>query len=81
MGVITFVHKELLPCLEPIPLKALGLGEEQVKLCTGRVMVTAAQKETKGREGQTVSKMQYFINTYQHTADHPYKQQRLLQAI
>mmetsp|Transcript_18188 Transcript_18188/g.36743 ORF Transcript_18188/g.36743 Transcript_18188/m.36743 type:complete len:389 (-) Transcript_18188:1210-2376(-) len=72
-GVMTLIHKELMPCLEPIPLDKMGLGEDQRKLCAGRIVVTGAQKEDKS--------MQYYVNVYQYTSQHPEKQRRLLRAL
>eukprot|EP00961_Rhodomonas_salina_P102572 1379543-Rhodomonas_salina.1 len=79
-GVMTLVHKELLPNLESVPLDRCGLTGEQQRACAGRVVVSCGQRqEVPNEAGQGVhSRMHYFVNVYQHTAAKRPQQRQLL---
>eukprot|EP00961_Rhodomonas_salina_P188720 2546981-Rhodomonas_salina.1 len=61
-GVLTFLHKELLPNLEAVPLKQCCLNDEQQAACAGRVIISCRQRQEVAVGDATVSQMHYFIN-------------------
>eukprot|EP00961_Rhodomonas_salina_P138816 1867723-Rhodomonas_salina.2 len=86
-GVMTLVHKELLPNLESVPLDCCGLTGEQQRACAGRVVVVTVvscgqRQEVPNEAGQGVhSRMHYFVNVYQHTAAKHPQQRQLLEGL
>jgi ribonuclease HI len=77
-GVMTLVHKDLQPDLEPVDLERCGLGDAMVRLCRGRVLITRAPAgDGRGESGKYL----YNVNVYQFTADKGDHQRELLQAV